>query len=132
MIVDDEHDVLTLLQFMLERDGHQITTGDNGVEALAMLGVEPANPAVVLPELLLLDIMMPIINGREVCLRLAASPHASRLPVVILTGQIRETREALAKASNVSSFLEKPFEPHKLREAVAKALPPASPEVRRA
>ena len=131
LIVDDERDIATLMTFVLEREGHAVASVLNGQEALAALGVEPLKPDISLPDLVLMDVMMPILDGVDAAKRIAAAPHARRLPIIVMTGKARETRLALAGSTNVVGLLEKPFEPSQLREAVVKALPPASPEVAR-
>jgi CheY-like chemotaxis protein len=95
MVVDDERDVVTLIKFLLEKDGHQITEAYNGADGLAKLGVEPKAEGVTLPELIIMDV----------------------IPLIILTakGQMRELFEM---APNVAAYLEKPFDPKNLRELV--------------
>jgi CheY-like chemotaxis protein len=131
LIVDDERDIATLMQFVLEREGHSVTSANNGLEALARLGVEPLKADIELPDLVLMDVMMPVLDGIDACKRIAAAPHARRVPIVVMTGKARETRAALAAVPNVVGLVEKPFEPSQLREAVARALPPSSPEAAR-
>jgi two-component system, OmpR family, alkaline phosphatase synthesis response regulator PhoP len=131
LIVDDERDIATLMTFVLEREGHKVDSVLNGLEALGALGVEPLKPETVLPDLVLMDVMMPVLDGIDACKRIAAAPHARRVPIVVMTGKARETRLALASVPNVVGLVEKPFEPSQLREAVMKALPPASPEAAR-
>ena len=122
LIVEDEQDVVAMLQFMLEKDGHSVSTAANGVQALAILGVQPPNPEATLPALILMDIMMPELNGQETCLRLAGSPRTKAVPIIVLSGRC-ETRGALTKMPNVVAFLTKPFDPKKIRDILAKTLP---------
>jgi two-component system phosphate regulon response regulator PhoB len=120
MIVDDERDVVTLVKFLLERDGHLVTAAFDGAEALAKLGVEPANPAAPVPDLIVLDVMMPIMDGFTVSARLGGNERTKNVPLVILTakGEMRD----LFVAPNVAGYLEKPFDPKNLRERVAAVL----------
>ena len=120
MIVDDERDVVTLVKFLLERDGHLITPAYDGAEALAKLGVEPANSAAPVPDLIVLDVMMPIIDGFTVSARLAGQERTQAIPLIILTakGEMRD----LFVAPNVAGYLEKPFDPKNLRERITAVL----------
>jgi CheY-like chemotaxis protein len=118
LVVDDERDVATMLKFMLEKDGHVVATAHNGREALAEIGVEPADESKPLPDLALLDVMMPEMDGYAVCTRMYEDARAKRVPVIMLTakGGMRELNE---RAPNVAAHLDKPFDPRALRELVA-------------
>jgi len=120
LLADDEKDVVTLIKFLLERDGHHITEAFDGAQVLAQLGIDPpATPT--LPDLLILDVMMPRVDGYTVSRRLMEQEHTRRLPVLVLTarGQMKDLFQAV---TNVSSYLEKPFDPAKLRETVSAIL----------
>jgi len=121
MIVDDEHDVVTLVKFLLERDGHLVTAAYDGAEALAKLGVEPANPAAPVPDLVVLDVMMPVMDGFTVSSRLGSDERTKNIPLIILTAK-GEMRDLFQVAPNVTGYLEKPFDPKSLRERIAAVL----------
>lgn len=120
LLVDDERDVITLVQFMLEREGHSIVAAYNGVEALAKAGVEPRGEGEGPFDLVLLDVMMPIVDGETVCRRLSEDPRTRSVPVIVLTA--RGELDGMARPPNVAASLEKPFDPKALRELVAKTL----------
>src|ERR1035441_1235230 len=94
LVVDDERDVVELVKFLLERDGHQVIEAFNGREALEKAYAE-------LPDLIILDIMMPEMDGYTVNARLTETESTRRIPVIILTakGQMRDVFEM---ASNVA------------------------------
>ncbi len=121
LTVDDEKDVLTLMKFILEREGHEIMEAHDGAEALSIMGIEPPAPEKKLPDLIILDIMMPVMDGYTLNSRLQQSDLTSRIPVLVLTakGQMRDLFEL---APNVGAYLEKPFEPKHLTEMVKKLL----------
>lgn len=121
LVVDDERDVVTLVKFVLEKEGHTVEEAYNGVEALAKLGVQPLNPEAPLPDLAIMDVMMPVMDGHTACGLINENPRARAVPFIILTakGQMRDLFET---APNVASYLEKPFDPKKLREMVAGVL----------
>ena len=121
MVVDDERDVVTLVRFLLERDGHLVTTAYDGGEALAKLGVEPADPAASLPDLIVLDVMMPIFDGFTVSARLADNERTKAIPLIILTAK-GEMRDLFQAAANVACYLAKPFDPKNLRARITEIL----------
>lgn len=118
LVVDDERDVATMLKFMLEKDGHEITTAYNGLEALAALGIEPADDSKPVPDLAILDVMMPELDGYGVCARMFRDPRTKSVPVVMLTAK-GGMRELHKRAPNVAAHVDKPFDPRALRDLVA-------------
>lgn len=118
LVVDDETDVAVMLKFMLERDGNEVTTANNGLQALAALGLEPRDEAKPLPDLAILDVMMPELDGYGVCARMFSDARTAAIPVIMLTakGDMRELNE---RAPNVAAHVDKPFDPRALRELVA-------------
>jgi CheY-like chemotaxis protein len=121
LIVDDERDVVTLVKFILTKEGHTVDEAYNGAQALEKLGVEPAKDAVELPDLVILDVMMPVMDGHTACRRINENARTRNIPLIVLTakGQMRDLFEM---ASNVAAYLEKPFDPKKLREMVSSVL----------
>ena len=123
LIVDDDPSLVLLMRTILEKSGHTITEAGNGQEALVKLGVSPENPSAALPDLILLDVMMPIIDGVGVAAALRAHPRAANIPILIVTakGDMRSLFEAMPQ---VAGFFQKPFTPNALREAVQRATAP--------
>ena len=113
------------MRTILEKDGHTVSAAVNGQEALVMLGVSPDNPAAVLPDLILLDVMMPILDGIGVAAALRDHPRAAKVPILVVTakGDLRPLFEAMPQ---VAGFFQKPFTPAGLREAVQRAITPKS------
>ncbi|MBI3553637.1 MAG: response regulator [Elusimicrobia bacterium] len=118
MIVDDERDVVTLVKFLLEKDGHEVLSAYNGVEALAALGVDPDNEKAPLPDIIVLDVMMPLMDGYTVSAKLAEKERTRGIPLIILTAK-GETRDLFELSPNVASYIDKPFDPKKLRDLIA-------------
>jgi len=106
LIVDDEKDVVDLVKYLLVKEGHSVIEAFDGNEGLALAKSEQ-------PELIVLDIMMPGMDGFTMNSRLLEDQKTKNIPVVVLTakGHMRETFEL---ASNVRSYVEKPFEPKDL------------------
>jgi CheY-like chemotaxis protein len=118
LIVDDESDIVKLLRFVLERDGHMITDAPDGTIALQVLGLDPANPGAELPELLILDVMMPVMDGYTLNMRLQANERTKGIPIVVLTAKGDRMRDLFEMAPNVAAYVRKPFDPKMLRELV--------------
>ena len=123
LIVDDESALVMLMRAVLEKVGHTVADASNGAEALAKLGVAPENPSAPLPDLILLDVMMPVLDGVGTAAALRDHPRAGRIPILIVTakGDMRPLFEAMPQ---VAGFFQKPFTPAGLREAVARAVAP--------
>ena len=123
LIVDDEPTLVLLMRTVLEKVGHTITEASNGREALVKLGVAPENLSAALPDLILLDVMMPILDGVGVAAALRDHARAGGIPILIVTakGDMRPLFEAMPQ---VKGFFQKPFTPSGLREAVERALAP--------
>ncbi|MBI5246680.1 MAG: response regulator [Elusimicrobia bacterium] len=121
LIVDDEPTLVLLMQTVLEKDGHVVESAENGQVALVKLGVAPDNAEAPLPDLILLDVMMPVLDGLGVAAAMKDHPRAGRVPILIVTakGDMRPLFEAMPQ---VAGFFQKPFTPAGLREAVQKAV----------
>src|SRR5690349_4486863 len=111
LVVDDEKDVVELIQFALTKEGHSVSGAYDGKEGLELARSEQ-------PELIILDVMMPEMDGYTMNTRLVADAKTRSIPVIILTakGQMRDMFELLP---NVRLYLEKPFDPAELRRHVA-------------
>jgi two-component system alkaline phosphatase synthesis response regulator PhoP len=118
LVVDDEKDVVELLKFLLEKDGHLVTTAYNGREALESIAKEK-------PELVLLDVMMPEMDGYTVQTQLLNSSDTKNIPLIVLTAK-GQLKDVFAMSSNVKAYMEKPFDPKALRAKIKEALAPAS------
>lgn len=121
LLVDDERDVVTLVKFMLEKDGHMIISAYDGAEALAKAGIEPRDETAVMPDLVILDVMMPVMDGYAVCSRLREDQRTKDVPVIVLTAK-GGAKDQFDPACSSTSHLEKPFDPRVLRTLVASLL----------
>ena len=119
LVVDDEPTVVMLMRFILEKAGHTVSEAHNGQEALELLGVEPENAAAALPDLVLLDMMMPIVDGHTVARVMSAHARARTVPILIVTAK-GDMRELFEEMPQVAGFFQKPFDPKQLRESVAR------------
>ena len=119
MVVDDEPDIVTLLRFALEQDGHVVTEAGNGLVALERLGLEPVRAELTLPDLIVLDIMMPVMDGYQLNMRLQTEARAKHIPILVLTAKGQKMRDLFEMAPNVAAYVQKPFDPKMLRELIA-------------
>lgn len=111
LIVDDEPLILASTRLVLRSAGFRVTTTDSGNEAVAIAGDE-------MPDLILLDIMMPEVDGWETLGRLREDPRTNRIPVVIFTAREHTRGRQLAREMGARDYLQKPFEAEQLIELV--------------
>ncbi|QXD17035.1 response regulator transcription factor [Rhodocaloribacter litoris] len=102
LIVDDEEDILDLLQYNLAREGFETTLAHDGVEALEKAGKNP-------PDLVILDIMMPRMDGIEVCRRLRQDAHLRHIPILMLTARSEEEDHVRGLDVGADIYLTKPI-----------------------
>lgn len=107
LIADDDPDILMLISLTLERDGYEVMTATNGLAAL-----EAALDRV--PHLVVLDMMMPGIDGCEVTRRLRADETTRDIPIMIVTAFAEESQATMALASGADAYMKKPFSPRQL------------------
>lgn len=109
LIVDDTRDVLKLLSLRLRTWGCRPFTAESGEEGLRIAEAKR-------PDLILLDIMMPQMKGREVCARLKANPKTAHIPVIFLTALGLPDNVKAGMDIGAEDYLVKPYEPEKLKE----------------
>jgi len=107
LIVDDDPTTCALTTTILEREGYRTRSSTSGPEALAIVEHEPV-------ALMLLDVVMPEMDGFEVCARLRATDKGKLLPVILLTGRDDVDTRLEGMQSGVSEFLAKPVTRHEL------------------
>jgi DNA-binding response OmpR family regulator len=115
LAVDDESDVLLIIKTALQSEGFEVTTASNGPDALAIA-------RETLPDLVMLDVMMPQMTGFDVLRELKANDATSMIPVIMLTGLSERSKIQEALASGTTYYIVKPFEFHDLLAKVNDAL----------
>jgi DNA-binding response OmpR family regulator len=110
LVVDDEPNIVMSLRFLMEREGFQVEVASTGQVAVAALDREPA-------DLVLLDIMMPELDGFEVCQRIRSNPAWRATKVVMLTAKGRDVERDKGLALGADDYVTKPFS---TRDLVAK------------
>lgn len=121
LVVDDEPAVVDLVKIILEKAGHSVDEAYNGKEALKALGVDPQDAAAPLPDLVVLDVMMPIVDGYTVAITMKNDARAGRVPLIVVTAK-NDMRHLFEAIPSVAAFVAKPFDPGALRATVAKIL----------
>jgi phosphate regulon transcriptional regulator PhoB len=107
LVVEDEPDVAELIRYNLAKDGYAVLISPNGADAVRH--VREARP-----DLVLLDLMVPQLNGWEVCRRLKQDPGTRGIPVIMLTGRAEEGDKVLGFELGADDYVTKPFSPREL------------------
>ena len=115
LIVDDEPNILLSLKFLMTRAGYAVRTAKDGEEALAEIGRDP-------PDLMLLDVMMPKVDGFTVCQRVKSSPEWKDVRVVMLTARGRDVEREKGLALGADDYITKPFSTKDALDRVAALL----------
>lgn len=103
LLADDEKDIVEFLKYNLEAEGFEVLAAHDGEEALLMMKYEP--------DLVLLDIMMPKMDGIEVCRRIRADKETASLPVIFLTAKSAEKDEITGLETGANDYITKPISP---------------------
>jgi DNA-binding response OmpR family regulator len=102
LVVDDEPNIVMSLRFLMEREGFEVEVASTGEAALEALGQAPA-------DLVLLDVMMPKLDGFEVCQRIRGNPVWAATKIVMLTAKGREVERDKGLALGADEYVTKPF-----------------------
>lgn len=115
LIIDDETDLLMVVQARLEANGFIVITSIDGEKGLEKAKKEK-------PDLIILDLIMPKINGEEVCKRLKKCPETKNIPIIALTASGHPDSEKKIRKCGASDFMHKPFEDDDLLLKIKRAL----------
>jgi two-component system, OmpR family, alkaline phosphatase synthesis response regulator PhoP len=118
LIVEDEESILLSLEFLLGKEGYAVTTARDGAEALRLLEQS-------VHDLVLLDVMLPLIDGFELCATMRAMPALAGTRIMLVTARGREAEIARGLALGADTYLTKPFSTRELMDRVRALL--ASP-----
>jgi CheY-like chemotaxis protein len=121
LVVDDEPPIVRLMEFILAREGYEMIVAVNGQEALERVNEEK-------PDLILLDIMMPRIDGYEVARTLRADPECCHIPIIMLSAKAQDDDVRKGMEAGVNEYITKPFHPQHLVITVRKYLDPPGAE----
>ena len=107
LIVDDEEDILTLLEYNLEKAGFKVISADDGPEAVKLAKKEK-------PALIILDIMLPSMEGTEVCKAIKRDNTTNHIPIIMLTAKGEEVDRIVGLELGADDYITKPFSPREL------------------
>jgi two-component system alkaline phosphatase synthesis response regulator PhoP len=119
LVVDDEKDILELLQYNLQKEGYRVLTADNGKSALKLVAQKP--------DLVVLDVMMPEIDGWEVCRSIRKNPSTAMIPIIFLTARDSEIDEVVGLELGADDYIKKPVKLRTFLARVKRALRVSAP-----
>lgn len=111
LVVDDEEDLLELVRYNLAREGYAVTGVGTGEDALKAARKQP-------PDLIVLDLMLPAVDGLEVCRRLKSDPKTRDIPIIMLTAKSEESDMVAGLERGADDYIAKPFSPRVLSARV--------------
>lgn len=122
LIVEDQEALVTMLRYNLETSGFRVNTAGDGEEALVAATEE-------VPDLILLDWMLPLMSGIEVCRQLRSKPDTRRVPIIMLTARGEEADKLRGLDSGCDDYVTKPFSPAELIARINAVLRRSKPEL---
>ena len=111
LVVDDEIYIVHILDFSLGMEGYEVITALDGEQAIEKAHAEK-------PDLIVLDIMMPKLDGYEVCKAIKSSPETRHIPVILLSAKGRNVDQKLGFDVGADDYITKPFSPRKLVDRI--------------
>ena len=118
VVADDDRDILELVVFRLERADYEVVQATDGQQALQLV-------TELRPDLAVLDVMMPKLNGYEVTREIRRDRETQRIPVILLTAHVQEVDLANGFEAGADDYATKPFSPEELRARVQAILAPS-------
>ena len=115
LVVDDEIYIVHILDFSLGMEGYEVVTALDGEQALEKVSSEK-------PDLIVLDIMMPKLDGYEVCKSIKSDPATRQIPVILLSAKGRNVDQKMGFDVGADDYITKPFSPRKLVERINQLL----------
>jgi DNA-binding response OmpR family regulator len=115
LIVEDEDSILLSLEFLMSQAGYDVLTARDGAAAMRLIGEEA-------PDLVLLDVMLPLLDGFEVCRLVRGNPALPQPRIMMVTARGRETEISRGLALGANAYLTKPFSTRDLMEKVRSLL----------
>jgi two-component system alkaline phosphatase synthesis response regulator PhoP len=117
LVVDDEVYIVHILEFSLRMEGYEVATALDGEQAIEKVAAEH-------PDLIVLDIMMPKLDGYDACRRLKGNPETHDIPIILLSAKGRNVDQKMGIDAGADDYITKPFSPRKLVEKINTMLQP--------
>jgi two-component system phosphate regulon response regulator PhoB len=121
LVIDDEKDLIELVRYNLEKEGFDVIAATDGQSGLEVVKKHR-------PDLVMLDLMMPGLDGLQVCQRLRADPRMGRVPVIMLTAKATEADRVVGLELGADDYITKPFSPREVVARVKAVLRRTSPQ----
>lgn len=115
LIVDDEQDLVDMVSIRLEAAGFEIITASDGLEGLNKAKAEN-------PDLIILDVMMPKMDGNKVCGLLKADARYKKIPIIMFTARVQDAVRKLSQELGADAFMNKPLNPQEMMDHIKKLL----------
>jgi len=115
LVIDDETDLIMMVQMRLEANGYEVLSANDGEEGLEKAKSEN-------PDLILLDVMMPKMDGYMVCSSLKNDEQFKKIPIILFTGKAQDDFEEVGKKARADAFITKPFDPSDLLAKIEELL----------
>lgn len=115
LVIEDDSDIVEIIQYNFEREGYRVITASNGEK-----GIEAS--AARKPALIVLDLMLPGLDGIEVCKRIRSNPETRSIPIVMLTAKGEESDVVLGLGVGADDYVTKPFSPKELLARITAVL----------
>ena len=115
VVVEDEADIQDVIAYNLKRDGYEVLTASRGDEGLSLIQAK-------MPDLVILDLMLPGIDGLSICQQLRADPKTKSLPIIILSAKEEEADVVIGLGFGADDYVPKPFSPRELLARVKAVL----------
>jgi DNA-binding response OmpR family regulator len=117
-VIDDEENIVKMIELRLKSRGFEVVTGNCGEDAMRL--------AKTMPDLIILDVMMPPPNGFQVCRTIKEDPVLSKIPVILLTARSKQADKFWGKEAHADVYLTKPYSAQELFSAIESLLKPAA------
>jgi len=115
LIVDDDRDLAWLLSFRLTSRGYSVLIAQDGKEGLEKTRLES-------PDLVILDLMLPLLPGEEVCRQIRKDPVSEKIPIIMLTAKGSDVDKVVGKVIGADHYVQKPFESEELLSLISHLL----------
>ena len=115
LVIEDDPIALRLVQYTLQHEGYQVLTAPTGLEGLKKAREEN-------PDLIVMDVMLPGIDGFEICHRLRADPQTAQLPILMLSAKAQEIDRAMGLKVGANDYLSKPASPSEIIRKIKRML----------
>ena len=115
LVIEDEPDILEVIQYNIEREGHKVIACRDGEQGLSRIRTEN-------PDLVILDLMLPGMDGNEVCQQVKADSVTRAIPIIMLTAKSEESDVVLGLGLGADDYITKPFSPRELMARISVTL----------